>query len=64
MPRLSFRVRLFLALLLVSAIPLAVATVSGILVFYRTQDLQSANQLGAVSFTWNTLRANSITPIS
>ena len=56
MPRLSFRVRLFLALLLVSAIPLAVATVSGILVFYRTQDLQSANQLGAVSFTWNTLQ--------
>jgi len=56
MPRLSFRVRLFLALLLVSAIPLAVATVAGILVSYRTQNLQAANQLGAISSTWTTLQ--------
>lgn len=56
MPRLSFRVRLFLALLLVSAIPLAVATIAGISVARKTQDLQAAGQFDATIRTWRTAR--------
>ena len=67
MPRLSFRARIFLSLLLVSAIPLAVATVAGIMVSGRTQDLQAASQLEAIRGTWVTLQrelalADSLSP--
>ena len=57
MTRLSFRARLFLALFAVSALPVALISVAGI-VYIRTQQLtQGTGNLADMARTWRTARA-------
>ncbi len=56
MPRLSFRVRLFLALLLVSAIPLSLAVVAGLWGSNLIVNVQAAGYLEGATRTWRTAR--------
>ena len=57
MSRLSFRARLFLALFAVSALPVALISVAGI-VYIRTQQLtQGTGNLDDMTRTWRTARA-------